>query len=96
MLVSAFGQPSAVAQRIGKSGGGGELDQSVLLSPRFCSTNAMSPVLVSASSGFPRSFVVHESLKVLFFVSFTVTFSSVAVVWYCVSDHSYVHSASEA
>ena len=87
MLVSAFGQPSALAQRIGKSGGGGELDQSVLLSPRFCSTNAMSPVLVIASSGLLRSFVVQESLNVFPFCSLTVTFSSVGVVWYCVSDH---------
>src|SRR5207247_3176271 len=83
-------------QRIGNCAGGGLLDQSVLISPLELSWKATVPTLTEASSGFggSRSWVVQASVNAAPFVSLTVTFSFVGVVWYAVSVHEYVQVAS--
>ncbi len=79
MLARLLLQPPICGHRMGKSGGGGLLDQSVLMSPAVVSWKAMSPKLRGASPELPRSFVVQEKTKDLFFCSLTVTFSLVGV-----------------
>lgn len=69
----------SAAQRMGKLGGGGLLDQSVLRNPAAVSWKEIVPTLSGASGGLPWSSVVHARVKVFARCSLTVTSSFVGV-----------------
>jgi hypothetical protein len=65
---------------MGNVDGGSVLCQSAVTMPFSVSCSVTVPALATASSGLPRSAVVHASVNVDPFVSLTVTFSVVGVL----------------